>query len=62
MSESEPIHILYTEDDAGLARLLQRKLDRAGYAVTLARDGARVGAIHRGRIAAKFGAETERPQ
>ena len=40
MSESEPIRILYMEDDAGLARLLQRRLERAGYVVTLARDGA----------------------
>jgi adenylate cyclase len=40
MSESKPIHVLYMEDDAGLARLLQKKLERAGYTVTLARDGA----------------------
>ena len=40
MSESKPIHVLYMEDDAGLARLLQKRLERAGYVVTLARDGA----------------------
>jgi len=40
MTKPEPIRILYMEDDAGLARLLQKKLERAGYAVTLAHDGA----------------------
>jgi signal transduction histidine kinase/CheY-like chemotaxis protein len=39
MSESEPIRILYMEDDPGLARLVQKKLDRAGYRVDIARDG-----------------------
>lgn len=40
MSESKPIRILYMEDDVGLARLLQKKLERAGYVVDLAHDGA----------------------
>lgn len=39
MLTSEPARILYVEDDFGAARLLQRYLDRAGYAVDLARDG-----------------------
>ncbi len=34
------IHILYVEDDMGLARLTQKKLKRAGYIVDLAHDGA----------------------
>ncbi len=33
------IHVLYMEDDTGLARLLQRRLERAGYAVDIAIDG-----------------------
>ncbi|MBN1217476.1 MAG: GAF domain-containing protein [Anaerolineae bacterium] len=40
MSETGPIRILYMEDDVGLARLLQKKLERAGYLVDLAHDGA----------------------
>ena len=39
MPESKPIRILYMEDDVGLARLLQRRLERAGYIVDLASDG-----------------------
>ncbi len=39
MAESKPIHILYMEDDPGLARLFKRKLERAGYAVDVAHDG-----------------------
>jgi signal transduction histidine kinase len=39
MAESNPIRILYMEDDVGLARLLQRRLERAGYIVDLAPDG-----------------------
>jgi PAS domain S-box-containing protein len=35
----EPIHILYVEDDPGLARLVQKKLQRAGYVVDIASDG-----------------------
>ena len=35
----DPIHILYMEDDPALARLLQRKLERAGYVVDIASDG-----------------------
>lgn len=33
------VHILYVEDDVGLARLFQKKLERIGYAVDLAYDG-----------------------
>jgi signal transduction histidine kinase/DNA-binding response OmpR family regulator len=40
MSEPNPVRILYMEDDPGLARLLQKKLERAGYVVDIARDGA----------------------
>ena len=39
MIESHKPRILYIEDDAALARLLQRKLVRAGYEVDLAFDG-----------------------
>ncbi len=39
MSESEPIRILYMEDDAGLARLFQKRLRRAGYVVDVAPNG-----------------------
>jgi diguanylate cyclase (GGDEF)-like protein len=39
MAQSEPIRILYVEDDPGLARLVQKKLGRAGYAVDIASDG-----------------------
>ncbi len=39
MTKTQPIRILYMEDDAGLARLFQKKLSRAGYIVDIARDG-----------------------
>ena len=39
MSSAKPIHILIMEDDAGQARLAQRTLERAGYAVEVAGDG-----------------------
>jgi PAS domain S-box-containing protein len=39
MSASQPVRILMMEDDAGQARLAQRTLERAGYAVTVASDG-----------------------
>ena len=39
MSESKPVRILYMEDNVGLARLLQKKLEQAGYVVDLAFDG-----------------------
>ena len=39
MGELKEIRILYIEDDIGLARLFQKKLERAGYIVDLARDG-----------------------
>jgi signal transduction histidine kinase/DNA-binding response OmpR family regulator len=40
MFETKSIHILYMEDDLGLARLLQKNLERNGYTVDLAPDGA----------------------
>jgi len=39
VSMSQPLRILYMEDDAGAARLLQKKLQRLGYTVDLAEDG-----------------------
>ncbi len=39
MSESGPIRILYMEDDPGLARLFEKRLERAGYIVDIARNG-----------------------
>ncbi len=39
MTLSHPIRVLYVEDDAAAARLLQRRLNREGYAVDLAYDG-----------------------
>jgi len=39
MAQSEPIRILYIEDDPGLARLVQKRLQRAGYVVDIASDG-----------------------
>lgn len=39
MNESEAIPILCMEDDPGAARLVQKTLGRAGYAVDIARDG-----------------------
>ena len=39
MTEGSPIRVLCMEDDAGLARLLQRRLERMAYQVDLARNG-----------------------
>lgn len=39
MAESCPIRILYMEDNPALARLLQKSLQRKGYAVDIAADG-----------------------
>jgi len=39
MAAMEPTRILYAEDDAGLARLFQRRLQRVGYLVDIAPDG-----------------------
>ena len=39
MDQSRPIRILYIEDDPGLARLVQKRLERVGYAVDIAVDG-----------------------
>lgn len=38
-AETKTIRVLYMEDDVGLARLLQRKLEHAGYVVDLATNG-----------------------
>jgi len=40
MSEFAGLRVLYMEDDPGVARLVQRRLQRAGYVVELAGDGA----------------------
>jgi diguanylate cyclase (GGDEF)-like protein/PAS domain S-box-containing protein len=37
--DSSPARILYMEDDPGLARLVQKRLSRIGYAVDVATDG-----------------------
>ncbi|MBM3300206.1 MAG: response regulator, partial [Deltaproteobacteria bacterium] len=37
--QSGPIRVLYVEDDPGAARLLEKRLTRAGYAVDLAGNG-----------------------
>ncbi|MDM8555725.1 PAS domain S-box protein [Desulfococcaceae bacterium HSG7] len=37
--KSKPVHILYMEDDPGLARLVQKQLQRAGYHTDIASDG-----------------------
>ncbi len=39
MSSSSGIRVLYMEDDAGLARLVQKRLSRSGFDVTTASDG-----------------------
>ena len=39
MSSGKPVRILIIDDDAGQARLAQRTLERAGYAVEVAGDG-----------------------
>jgi diguanylate cyclase (GGDEF)-like protein len=39
MAQSEPMRILYVEDDPGLARLVQKRLQRVGYVVDIASDG-----------------------
>lgn len=39
MSERAPVRILCMEDDVGQARLLQRRLERLGYRVTIAANG-----------------------
>ncbi|WP_319409280.1 response regulator [uncultured Desulfosarcina sp.] len=39
MNKSEAIRILCMEDDPGAARLIQKTLNRAGYAVNIAHDG-----------------------
>ncbi|MCK5828217.1 diguanylate cyclase [Candidatus Bipolaricaulota bacterium] len=39
MTESSALRILYMEDDPGLARLVQKRLKRAGFSVDVAEDG-----------------------
>jgi len=41
MTDGGPIRILYMEDDPGLARLVQKRLKRAGYETDVAEDGKR---------------------
>jgi signal transduction histidine kinase len=40
MAQSLKAHILLMEDDPGLARLFEKRLEREGYRVDIARDGA----------------------
>ncbi len=40
ISESKSVKVLYMEDDIGLARLCQKRLNRLGYEVDLAYDGS----------------------
>ncbi len=40
-TKGKAIRLLYMEDDAGLARLVKRKLERDGYAVDVAPDGGK---------------------
>jgi two-component sensor histidine kinase len=40
LEESRPISVLYIDDDAGIARLVERYLGRQGYKVATAPDGA----------------------
>ncbi|MDQ7784819.1 MAG: sigma 54-interacting transcriptional regulator [Desulfomonilaceae bacterium] len=47
MASSGSIRILYMEDDAGLARLFQKKLSKSGYAVDTAPDGEQGLAAHK---------------
>ncbi len=47
MSKSESIRILYMEDDPGLALLVQKKLERAGYTVDHALNGEKGLAMYR---------------
>ena len=53
MSESKPVRdpvpILYMEDDAGLAELVQRRLARRGFAAEIAPDGESGLEMGRGR-------------
>ncbi len=39
MLNSQPVRVLYMEDDSGAARLFQKKLERLGYAIDLACNG-----------------------
>ena len=39
MREAAPIRILYMEDDPGLARLVQKRLEHVGYTTDTAQDG-----------------------
>ncbi len=49
VTSNAPIRVLYMEDDAGLARLLQKRLERERYAVTIARDGGEGLALYAAR-------------
>ena len=47
MNEAAETRILYMEDDPGLARLVQKRLERAGFSVDVAEDGEQGVAKHR---------------
>ncbi len=40
LTDEAPIHILYIEDDRGLAKVIRKRLQRFGYQVTCATNGA----------------------
>lgn len=46
MSDNKKTRILYMDDDTGLARLFQKRLEREGYAVDLAHNGEEGIALH----------------
>lgn len=46
MGAADPIRVLCVEDDPGLARLLQKRLERAGFLVDIALDGVNEFAKH----------------
>ena len=41
LAASGVVRVLYVDDDPGIARLVRKHLERAGYAVTVAADGTR---------------------
>lgn len=47
MTETKKARILYMEDDPGLGRLLQKRLEKENYEVTVAPDGEQGLALHR---------------
>ncbi len=47
MESTKVVRVLYMEDDAGLARLVQKRLTRTGYQVDIAADGDRGLSLYR---------------